>query len=260
MARPSLSLFFPAWNEEDYVERAVTRAAHVLSRLTDDWEIIIVNDASTDRTKEIAEALARKHPQVRVVNHEVNLKLGGAMKTGFTHSTKDIVVYSDMDLPFDLNELERALHLMEYLEADLICAFRFDRTSEGPKRIVYSFVYNTLIRSLFGVQIKDINFSFKVMHRRVLEAIELKSEGSFVDAELVVKAIKKGFRVFQMGVDYFPRTRGVSTLASPSVIAKIVKELVGLYGDVQHPSDPVRPVRLPPSVKPIGGRKAAGGR
>jgi glycosyltransferase involved in cell wall biosynthesis len=259
MPRPSLSLFFPAWNEEDYVERAVTRASQVLSRLSDDWEIIIVNDASTDRTREIAEGLARKHPQVRVVSHETNLKLGGAMKTGFTHSTKDIVIYSDMDLPFDLDELERALHLMDYLEADLICAFRFDRTSEGPKRIVYSFVYNTLIRSLFNVQIKDINFSFKVMHRRVLESIELKSEGSFVDAELVVKAIKKGFRVFQMGVDYFPRTRGISTLASPGVIVKIVKELVGLYSDVQHPGDPVRPVRLPPKVKAIGGRKAAGG-
>ncbi len=260
MARPSLSLFFPAWNEEDYVERAVTRAVHVLSRLSDDWELIIVNDASTDRTQEVAQALVRKYPQVRLVNHETNLKLGGAMKTGFTHSTKDIVVYSDMDLPFDLNELERALHLMEYLEADMICAFRFDRTSEGPKRIIYSYVYNTLIRSLFGVQIKDINFSFKVMHRRVLEAIELKSEGSFIDAELVVKAIKKGFRVFQMGVDYFPRTRGISTLATPSVIAKMMKELVGLYADVQHPTVPVRPVRLPAQVKQIGGSKTAGRR
>ena len=260
MARPSLSLFFPAWNEEDYVERAVTRATQVLSRLTDDWELIIVNDASTDRTKEIAQELARQNPRIKVVSHETNLKLGGAMKTGFTHSTKDIVVYSDIDLPWDLRELERALHLMDYLEADMICAFRFDRTSEGPKRIVYSFVYNTLIRGLFGVQIKDINFSFKVVRRSVLEALELKAEGSFIDAELVVKATKLGFKVFQMGVDYFPRTRGISTLASPSVIAKMMRELVGLYSDVQHPTQPVRPVRLPPQVKAIGGRKAAGSR
>ena len=107
----------------------------------------------------------------------------------------------------------------------MICAFRFDRTSEGPKRIVYSFVYNALIRTLFDVQIKDINFSFKVVHRRVLESIDLKAEGSFIDAELVVKAIRKGFKVFQMGVDYFPRTRGISTLASPQVIVKMIKEL-----------------------------------
>ena len=258
MARPSLSLFFPAWNEEEYVERAVSRAKKVLERLSDDWEIIVVNDAATDRTREIAEGLSRADARVRCVSHEVNQKLGGAMKTGFSSSTKDIVIYSDMDLPFDLNELERALHLMDYLEADMICAFRFDRTSEGPKRIVYSFVYNLLIRSLFDVFVKDINFSFKVVHRRVLESLELKSQGSFIDAELVVKAIRKGFKVFQMGVDYFPRTRGVSTLASPSVIAKMVKELAGLYGEVRSPNPPVRPVRLPPDVKPFPSRKISG--
>ncbi|MBL8913159.1 MAG: glycosyltransferase family 2 protein [Archangium sp.] len=257
MARPSLSLFLPAWNEEEYVERTVGRAKVVLERLTDDWEIIVVNDASTDRTREIAEAMTRRDARIRCVSHEVNQKLGGAMKTGFASSTKDVVIYSDMDLPFDLNELERALHLLEYLEADMICAFRFDRTSEGPKRILYSFVYNLLIRQLFDVQMKDINFSFKVVHRRVLEAIELKAQGSFVDAELVVKAIRRGFRVFQMGVDYFPRTRGISTLASPSVIAKIVRELVELYGDTKNPRNPARPVRLPPDVAAFPSRKTA---
>jgi glycosyltransferase involved in cell wall biosynthesis len=250
---PSLSLFFPAWNEEDYVERSVSRALDVLPRLTDDFEIIIVNDASTDRTQEICEALAARHPQVRVITHPVNLKLGGAMRTGLSASTKDVVVYSDIDLPFDLNELERALHLMKYLEADMICAFRFDRTSEGPRRIVYSFAYNLLIRTLFGVHVKDINFSFKVMHRRVLEAVELNSQGSFIDAELVVKAIHQGFRVFQMGVDYFPRTRGVSTLSSPAVIARMVKELARLFPETRWPRPAERPVRLPTEVASLHG-------
>jgi glycosyltransferase involved in cell wall biosynthesis len=254
---PSISLFFPAWNEEDYVERAVTRALDVLPRLTDDFEIIVVNDASTDRTQEIADGLAAKVPQLKVITHPVNLKLGGAMRTGLAASTKDIVVYSDIDLPWDLRELERALHLMEYLEADMICAFRFDRTSEGPKRILYSFVYNLLIRSLFDINIKDVNFSFKVMHRRVLESLELKSLGSFIDAELVVKAIRKGFRVFQMGVDYFPRTRGVSTLASPSVIMKMVRELVDLYPETRSPTPPTKPVRLPPDVAPLHSTPSA---
>jgi glycosyltransferase involved in cell wall biosynthesis len=249
--RPSITLMYPAWNEEDCVERAVARAMPVLSRLTDDFEILIINDASTDRTQEICEALARQHPEVRLVSHPVNLKLGGALKTGFAQSRKDLVVYSDIDLPFDLDEVARALHLMEYLEADMICAFRHDRTSEGAKRIVYSYVYNLLIRQLFGVQIKDINFSFKVIHRRVLEAVELQSAGSFIDAELVVKASRRGFRVFQMGVDYFPRTRGISTLASPQVIAKMVKELVQLYPQTRWPKAAQNPVRLPPQVTPL---------
>lgn len=251
---PSISLFFPAWNEQDYVERTVTRALEVLRRLSNDFEIIIVNDASTDRTGELADALARKHAEVRVVHHPVNTKLGGAIKSGLRASTKDVVVYSDMDLPFDLHELERALHLMSYLEADMICAYRFDRTSEGPKRILYSFVYNALIRQLFDVNMKDINFSFKVAHRRVLEAIELNAEGSFIDAEWVVKAIRSGFKVFQMGVDYFPRTRGESTLASPRVIYKIVRELRALYADTRHPSPaqhPIRAPRVPDNVRPL---------
>jgi len=252
----SISLFYPAWNEEDYVERAVARAMEVLPRLTDDFEILIINDASTDRTLEISQALAAKNSRIRVISHPVNLKLGGAIRTGLASSTKDIVVYSDIDLPFDLNEVVRALHLMSYLEADMICAFRFDRTSEGAKRIAYSFVYNLLIRNLFDIHIKDVNFSFKVIHRRVLEAIELKSEGSFIDAEMVVKAIRRGFRVFQMGVDYFPRTRGTSTLASPSVIAKMLKELVILYPETKRPPSPRTPVRLPPMVAAFPSRRS----
>jgi glycosyltransferase involved in cell wall biosynthesis len=238
----SVSLFFPAWNEEAYVERAVARAQDALSEVTDDYEIIIVNDASTDGTREIAEDLAHRDGRIRVVSHEQNLKLGGALKTGFREARKDIVVYSDIDLPFDLSEVQRAIRLMEYLEADLVCGYRLDRTSEGPKRILYSYAYNLLIRGLFGVYIKDINFSFKVVRREVLRSITLKSEGSFIDAELVCKAIRKGYRVFQIGVDYFPRTRGTSTLASPQVIAKMLVELAQLYGDVRKPSGPV--VRL----------------
>jgi len=153
VSAPSISLFFPAWNEEDYVERSVMRALEVLPRLTDDFEIIVVNDASTDRTQEICEQLAARIPQFRFITHPVNLKLGGAMRTGLSASTKDIVVYSDIDLPFDLEELKRALHLMKYLEADMIFAVRFDRTSDGPNRIISAFAYNLLIRSLFDMNL-----------------------------------------------------------------------------------------------------------
>jgi glycosyltransferase involved in cell wall biosynthesis len=204
---------------------------------------VIVDDASTDRTWEILQGLARRHPQVRVLRHEVNQKLGGALRTLFGAATKEVVVYSDIDLPFDLDEVERALRLMQYLEADLIAGFRFDRTSEGLRRIVYSFGYNWLIRALFKVRVKDINFSFKVIRRRVLAALELKSSGSLIDAELVVKAIRRGYRVAQIGVDYFPRTRGVSTLSSAAVIKKILRELVVLREEMKAPGTAVPPPR-----------------
>jgi glycosyltransferase involved in cell wall biosynthesis len=243
MKPPSVSLVFPAWNEEEYVERAVARALAVLSRITSDYEIVIVDDASTDRTWEILQTLARRHPQLRVVRHGVNQKLGGSLRTLFAMASKDVVVYSDIDLPFDLNEVERAVRLMQYLEADLIAGFRFDRTSEGLRRIAYSFGYNLLIRVLFGVRVKDINFSFKVIHRRVLDAVELKSCGSLIDAELMVKTIRRGFRVAQIGVDYFPRSRGISTLSSPAVIGKILRELFGLYAEMRRPGPLARPIR-----------------
>ncbi len=257
MSQPKLTIFFPAWNEEEYVERAVSRAHAVLTKLSRDFEILIVDDASTDRTREVTLALQERYPQLRIVTHPENRKLGGAMKTGFKEARGEVVIYSDIDLPFDLAEVEKALRLLDYLEADMICGFRHDRTSEGPKRIVYSFGYNWLIRALFGVFVKDINFSFKVVRRRVLQAIELKSEGSFIDAELVVKATKLGFKVFQIGVDYFPRTRGVSTLASPMVIAKIIRELGVLYPEIKN----VRPLPVAPVVTlPVGeAKRQAGG-
>jgi glycosyltransferase involved in cell wall biosynthesis len=250
MTSPSVSLVFPAWNEEDYVERAVTRALAVLARITADFEIVIVDDASTDRTWELLQGLAQQHPELRVLRHDVNQKLGGALRTLFAAASKEIVVYSDIDLPFDLGEVERAIRLMQYLEADLIHAFRLDRTSEGLRRIVYSFGYNLLIRALFGVRVKDINFSFKVVRRRVLSAVGLKSSGSLIDAELVVKAIRRGYRVAQIGVDYFPRTRGVSTLSSPAVIGKIVRELFTLYGEMRSPLQPAAPP-TPATPRPL---------
>ena len=139
-----------------------------------------------------------------------------------------MVLYSDADLPFDMAEVSRAIRLMRYYDADIVSAFRFDRTGEGSLRTVYTFFYNFLIRRLFGVRMRDINFAFKLCRTSIFDHITLRSEGSFIDAELIIRAKKLGFNVIQFGVDYFPRTRGESTLASTSVIRKIVSEMVHL--------------------------------
>jgi glycosyltransferase involved in cell wall biosynthesis len=230
---PVLSIFFPMWNEEVYVERAVGAARGVCEEMVEDgtiadYELIIVDDASTDRTPEIADRLAKADRHVKVVHHPKNRKLGGAMKTGFTTAKGDIVLYSDADLPFDMHEVPRALRLMREYDADIVSAYRFDRTGEGYTRTIYTFVYNVLIRSLFGVKARDINFAFKILRRRVLDHVELRSEGSFIDAELIIRATRMGFELLQFGVDYFPRTRGQSTLSSPKIIAAILREMVGL--------------------------------
>jgi glycosyltransferase involved in cell wall biosynthesis len=228
----SISVVFPLFNEEDYVVRAYEAAVDALRPVTEDYELILVNDASTDRTREIIESLAAKDSRVKALHNPVNLKLGGTLRTGYAAATKDLVLYTDADLPFDLHEVRRAVRLLEAQKADVVSAYRFDRTSEGLLRTVYSFFYNTLVKVLFGLALKDVNFSFKLFKRELLQKFTLKSDGSFIDVEFLCRARKAGAHIIQIGVDYFPRSRGVSTLSSPAVIVKIVKELVALRRDV----------------------------
>jgi len=241
MAAPhfgTLSIFFPMWNEEAYIHRAVAAATDECVELIAageiaDYELIVVDDASTDATGRLADELAAADRHVRVVHHPVNRKLGGGMKTGFAAATGDLVLYTDADLPFDMAEIGKACRIMRLYESDIVSAYRHDRTGEGTVRIVYTFVYNTLIRRLFGVRMRDINFAFKLCRREIFDHIHLVSEGSFIDAELIIRAKKLGYEVTQFGVDYFPRTRGVSTLSSPKIILKILKEMWALRKELQ---------------------------
>jgi len=233
------------WNEEEYLERAVNAATEISEELMaagtiSDYEVVIVDDASTDTTPQLADQISAANRRVKVVHHPVNRKLGGSMKSGFQASTGDVVLYTDADLPFDMRELHKALRLMHQYEADVVAAYRFDRTGEGYVRVIYSFFYNLLVRVLFGCRFRDVNFAFKLVRRRVLDQVTLRSEGSFIDAELMVSAKKMGMEVVQFGVDYFPRTRGVSTLSSPAVILKILKEAFALRRDLNAIS-PDRP-------------------
>src|SRR5437667_10856597 len=212
---PSVSIVYPMFNEEENIERAVHFADVVLTDMTSDYEILIVNDASTDQSAEIAEALARSNSRVKVFHHERNLKLGGALRTGFSNATKELVFYCDSDLPVDLTELNRAVHIMEFTKSDIISAFRFDRTAEGPIRTVYSVVYNLLIRFLFPLRVKDINFSFNLFNRAVLEKVALEAEGSFIYAVLLIKGKLLGFKIVYFGVYYLPINQVTSRQATP---------------------------------------------
>jgi glycosyltransferase involved in cell wall biosynthesis len=229
----SVSVVFPMWNEEAYVERAVNAARDVLAGTPHAFEIIIVDDASTDATPAIADRLAAEDPRVRVVHNPVNRKLGGALRAGYAAATKDLVFYTDADLPIDLEELPRAVRLLEYQQADIVAAYRHDRTSEGWLRTVYTFAYNQLIRALFGLKVRDVNFAFKLFRRSVLARFPLKSNGSFIDAEFLLRAKKAGCPIIQIGLDYFPRTRGLSTLASFGVIAAMLREMTENWNELR---------------------------
>jgi glycosyltransferase involved in cell wall biosynthesis len=249
----SLSIVFPMWNEEDLIRSSVGAAREAAEGLVvagevGSYEIIIVDDASTDATPQLADALAMADPHVRVVHHSVNRKLGGSIKSGFAAATGDIVLYTDADLPFDMAELAKAVRLLRIYDADLVSAYRFDRTTEGPRRFLYSFLYNHLVRFALGIRLRDVNFAFTLVRRDVLDHVDLHSEGSFIDVELLARAERLGYHLIQFGVDYFPRRRGVSTLSSPAVIGTIVREMLWLARDLRS----IQPL-------PVGERRSAPG-
>jgi glycosyltransferase involved in cell wall biosynthesis len=231
---PTISVVLPMYNEEAYVERAVEAVRAALREVGGEGhEIVIVDDASTDRTGALADAIARADSTVRVLHNERNRTLGGTLRRGYAAATRDLILYTDADLPFDLQEVPRAVRLLEYQQVDVLAAYRFDRTSEGLLRTLYTLVYSALIRSLFALRLRDVNFSFKLFRRRLLDQFELKSEGSFIDAEFLLRARKAGASIIQIGVDYFPRSRGVSTLGSPRVILRLLGEMAALWRELR---------------------------
>lgn len=227
----SVSWVFPMFNERQYIEAAIKKAVEVLEQITDDGEIIVVDDASNDGSGEILARLARADGRIKVIRHSRNRKLGGSLKSGFAAATKDIVIYSDIDLPFDFLEAGRAVAMLD--GADMVVGRR-KGGRESFLRQVYSFVYNRLIQSAFGAGIHDVNFAFKVFRRNLLNDISLVSEGSFINAELIVKALGLGYRIKEIEVEYAPRQFGVSRLSTPAVIAKILWEMMIMYPGLRN--------------------------
>lgn len=234
MEKPTISLVIPMFNEEANIDHALAYAVEALSQHARDYEIIIVDDASTDQSPEIVRRSIAGNPKIRLIRHDFNQKLGASLRNGFSAAQNELILYMDADLPFDPDTLGRAIRAMNVTRADVISGYRFDRTTEGFRRTVYTIAYNLLIRVLFRIYIRDINFSFKLMKREVLQAIDLKSEGSLIDAELIVKARNHGFFIQQIGLDYFPRVLGTSHLSGLDVIAKIFRELVTLYPEMRR--------------------------
>jgi glycosyltransferase involved in cell wall biosynthesis len=233
MQKPTISLVIPMFNEEANIDHAIAYAVDALSQHAREYEILIVDDASTDQSQEIVRRATSGNPRIRLISHDFNQKLGASLRTGFAAAKNELILYMDADLPFDPDVLGRAIRAMNVTRADLISGYRFDRTTEGLKRTVYTIAYNWMIRILFNIYIRDVNFSFKLMRREVLNAVQLRSEGSLIDAELIVKARNHGFFIQQIGLDYFPRVLGTSHLASPAVIVKIFRELFELFPEMR---------------------------
>jgi glycosyltransferase involved in cell wall biosynthesis len=217
----SISVCFPVYNEEGNIERAVAGASATLRELCDDPEIVAVDDASTDRTPELLADLSTRYPELRSIRLAHNTRFAGALARALKEARGQVLFYTDADCPVEFGELAAALPLMR--EADVIAGFRRDR-HEGARRAVYSSGYNTMIRALFGLRVTDVNFAFKLFRREVIEAMDIRARGSFIDAELLLEARKRGFTIREMGVTYQPRLAGESTLADLGIARKCARE------------------------------------
>lgn len=223
---PYVSLILPAYNEEENIEQAVASAIPPLESISPDWEIVIVNDASTDATPELAEAIAARHPdRIQVLHFADNRGLGTGMRTGFEHARGQVLIYCDSDLPFEMSALRDAHDLLLERRVDLVNGYRANRGADSPRRRFYTGAYNVLVRAVLGIRVRDVNCPLKLFRREILEAESLQSNGSFIDAELLARARRGGFRIAELPVRYTPRVRGTSTLARPSVIVGILREM-----------------------------------
>lgn len=223
-----LSVFFPLFNEEGNVETLVKKATDVLEEIKLEYEIILVNDGSTDGTKEKAEKLAGENPGIKVINHPKNLGYGEVLKSGFYNAKYDTVCYTDGDGQFDFGEINKFLEKIE--DHDLVIGYRIKR-QDPFFRILFNKGWKLSLLAFFGLTLKDVDCGFKMIRKSVLEKIPHleSSRGAMINAELAIKAKKYGFKVTQVGVNHYPRLSGKPTGASIRVIIKSFLDLLRLW-------------------------------
>jgi len=226
----SISVFFPCYNEQDNVERTVRNALTVLENLKADFEVIIVNDGSRDDTAQIADEIAAGNSRVKVVHHHTNLGYGAALKSGFKAATKELVFYTDGDGQFDINEMPPLLPLMA--KYDIVSCFRLNRQDPLVRRL-NGWAWTKLVCFLFGMKIRDIDCAFKLYKTEIFDNIDLSSTGALIDAEILARAIRKGYSITQRGVHHYPRTAGAQTGANLKVILRAFKELFKLKSEIR---------------------------
>ncbi len=207
---PRISLVLPAYNEEAVIQQAIQEADTALRGLTTDYEILVVDDGSSDRTGEFAEREARTRPAVRVIAHGTNKGYGAALRTGFTAATKAWIGFTDADCQFDVRELDRLTLLLR--SHDIACGYRIDR-QDPWLRCFYSRVYNTMVSAALGTGVRDCDCALKLFRREVIESTPIETNGFLVNAEMLTKARLAGRSVVEVGVTHRPRPRGTSTVS-----------------------------------------------
>ncbi|MCD4814208.1 glycosyltransferase family 2 protein [bacterium] len=228
----NISAFFPAYNEAANLEKLTRKTVETLQQLANQWEVIIVDDGSSDHTAEVAAKLEKEFPGVRYIRHQKNQGYGGAVKTGLREAKLDWIFFTDGDGQFDTSEI--ALLLPATQAADFVAGYRLKR-QDGFLRSLNAFAWGTLVRTLFGLhgKVRDIDCAFKLFQRRVVDGDEIQAKGAMISTELLARAKKMGYTFREVGVHHYPRIAGTQTGANIKVILRAFGELFRLYGKLK---------------------------
>lgn len=221
-----ISLVLPAHNEEPNIRTVVEEASAVLPTAFADYEVIVVNDGSKDRTLEISQQLANENSHVRVVNHPVNRGYGAALTSGFNAATGDYIMFMDSDRQFDINDIHNLTPYVE--EFDIVAGYRIKR-NDPAHRLLNAAIFGTAVKLMFGIQVRDIDCAFKIMHSDVLKGINLESPGALINTEILAKAKAQGRTITQVGVNHYPRLEGEQSGANLKVVVRAFKEIIRLW-------------------------------
>ena len=223
---PGLSVFFPAKDEAENIEAVVRDALRILPGIAERFDVTVVDDGSTDDTGAIADRLAAADPRVRVIHHQTNRGYGGAVRSGLLAATEPYVFYTDGDQQFDLGDLPRITARIG--DADVVIGYRLKRM-DPRRRLVVAWVYNRLIRTMFGVGVRDVDCAYKLFRRDVFSRVPLTrvhSNGAFFSPELLITLRAAGIRIAEVGVPHYPRTKGAPKGAPPKVILRAIRDLL----------------------------------
>lgn len=236
--RPAVSLFFPVYNDERTVRVVTEKARELLERIAGEYEILIIDDGSPDRSGEIADQLEAEYACVRVIHHDTNRGYGEALKTGLGQARYEWICFTDGDDEYDVRDIENLFRLRDYY--DLIITFRYVRLYSGF-RVFVSRVYNTLVRWAFQTQFRDISTGLRIVRKSVIDQVDLHSSSPFIGAEIAIKVMLMGYRIGEVGIQTFPRSFGRGMTVTRANIAATLRDLLSVYRDIFSET-----YRLPP--------------
>lgn len=227
----SISAFFPAFNDGGTIPSMVLSVLRTLPKVTDDFEVIVVNDGSSDYTADMLEELERVYPKVHIVTHPKNRGYGAALRSGFGNATKEWIFYTDGDGQYDPRELLDLVNAVQE-DTDIVNGYKIER-HDPLHRVIIGRVYHHIVRLMFGFRLRDVDCDFRLIKRRVFDEVQLRSTSGTICLEMVKKMQDAGFKFEEVPVHHFHRAYGKSQFFNFARLVRTAVQLITLWRDLR---------------------------